>query len=60
MTIYWMTKKTYRTDELAEAWGVSRKTVQREIKRGELPAFKVGSDWRVKDEEREKYEKKRD
>jgi len=55
-----MTKKTYRVDELAKDWDVSRKTVEREIKRGELPAFKIGTTWRVKAEDRQIYEKKKD
>lgn len=55
-----MNKKTYRLDELAKDWECSRKTLEREIKRGELQAFKVGSTWRIKDEDRRQYEKKKD
>ena len=53
-----MIKKTYRVDELAKDWDVSRKTIEREIKRGELAAFKAGRGWRIKDEDRKQYEKK--
>ena len=53
-----MEKRSYRLDELAKDWDVSPKTVKREIKRGELQAVKVGSTWRVKDEDRRAYEKR--
>jgi excisionase family DNA binding protein len=49
-------KTSLRIDELAEQWDVSRRTVEREIKRGELAAFKVGATWRVKAEEISRYE----
>ena len=50
-----MQKTSLRLDELAEEWDVSRRTVEREIKRGELAAFKVGATWRVKAEEILRY-----
>jgi excisionase family DNA binding protein len=52
-------KKSYRIDEIAEDWSVSRKTVEREIKRGELDAFKVGSTWRIKAETVSNYERQK-
>lgn len=54
-----MEKKTYRVDELADAWDVSRKTVEREIKRGELEAIRVGHALRIKREDIEAYERKK-
>ena len=53
------TNKTYRVDELAETWDVSRRTVERLINRGELDAFKVGDTWRIRQEQIADYEKKR-
>jgi len=50
-------KKSFRVDELAKDWDVCRKTVEREIKRGELDAFKVGSTWRIKAETVSQYER---
>ena len=54
-----MDKKTYRIDELAKGWGVSRETVRREIKRGELDAFRVGHTVRVPSGAVEEYERKK-
>jgi excisionase family DNA binding protein len=34
--------------EVATALGVSKQTVERFINRGELPAFKVGTQWRIR------------
>lgn len=52
-------KKSYRIDELAESWDVSRKTVERLIRNGDLDAFKVGDTWRIKQEKIEDFEKKK-
>jgi len=35
-------KKSYRVDEVADALQVSRRTVERLIKTGELPSYKIG------------------
>jgi excisionase family DNA binding protein len=40
------------------SWEVSRDTVERLIKKGELGAFKVGESWRIKKEEIDEYEKR--
>jgi excisionase family DNA binding protein len=53
-----MDKKSYRLDEVAEQWDVSRKTVQRLIQKGELEAFKIGSHWRIRRENLDEFEKK--
>ena len=37
-------------DEVARRLSVTRLTVYRLLKRGEIPAFKVGRQWRVKRE----------
>lgn len=53
-------RKALRIDEIAEHWDVSRKTVERLIKRGGLEAFKVGTTWRIRAEDIEQFEKKID
>lgn len=35
-------------DEAARVVGVSRKTMLREVRRGNLPAFRIGRNWRVR------------
>jgi excisionase family DNA binding protein len=40
------TRKVYTVKELAEFIGVHTSTIYRLLKREQLPAFKVGSDWR--------------
>lgn len=52
-------KKSYNIDEVAEIHGVSRKTVEREIKRGELEAFRFGRALRIKAEALIDYEHKK-
>lgn len=52
-----MKKESYRIDELAKLWSTSIWTVRRLIYGGKLPAFRVGVTWRVKHEERVRYEK---
>jgi len=54
-----MNKATYRIDELAAHWSVSRKTIEREIKRGALAAFRIGVTWRVPRESVEEYQRKK-
>jgi excisionase family DNA binding protein len=41
----------YTLQEAAQHLKVSTKTLVRLIKRGELPAFKVGRAWRLREEE---------
>jgi excisionase family DNA binding protein len=50
-------KRSFTITELAERWGVSRSTVYRLMKRGEVPFFKVGSTRRVRVEDVEQAEK---
>lgn len=40
--------KIYGTDELRRFFGVSKKTIWAWCKRGKLPAFKIGKDWKVR------------
>lgn len=54
-----MAKKSYHIDEVAEAYEVSRKTVEREIKRGELEAIRIGRALRIKAEALTAYELKK-
>ena len=53
-----MNKKSYRLDEVAKEFDVSRRTVERLIQRGELPSFKVGDTRRVDAEEIDRFKKK--
>lgn len=47
-------KKTYRLDEVAEQFDVTRRTVERWVKSGELESVKIGHTRRVTDEQIEK------
>jgi len=40
--------KIYDTEDLAKFFGVSKKTIWAWCKRGKLPAFKIGKDWKVR------------
>jgi excisionase family DNA binding protein len=40
-------KQSYRTDEAAEYLNVTRRTIQRRIKRGDLHVFNVGQSRRI-------------
>lgn len=53
-----MEKRTYRVDEAAEEFDVSRRTIERLIKRGELQSYKVGDTRRIDAEELERLKKK--
>jgi excisionase family DNA binding protein len=44
-----------RVSEVADYLHVSRSTIFRLLKRNELPAFKVGSDWRFDVEEIDRW-----
>ena len=50
-----MDAKYYTLAEIADRLQVSWRTVHRWIKRGELPAHKLGSDWRVAEEDMRKF-----
>lgn len=41
--------------DITAAWGISRETFIREIERGNLPATKIGNQWRVKVEDADAY-----
>lgn len=41
--------------QFGQLCGVSEFTIKREIKRGKLQAFKVGGQWRVSDDEAQRY-----
>jgi excisionase family DNA binding protein len=45
----------YTLPEIADMLKVSRQTVYRWVKSGELPAFKLGHDWRIKDSDLQKF-----
>jgi len=49
--------KSYRIDEAAEVLGVSRRTVERAIKSGELHSFKVRDARRIDGAELERVQK---
>jgi len=51
-------KKSYRIDELAKDFDVSRRTIERLIQRGEIQSFKVGDTRRIEAEEVERLKKK--
>lgn len=40
--------KIYGVEELAKFFDVSRKTIWEWCKKGRLPAFKIGKEWRVR------------
>ena len=41
-------EKIYGTPELAEFFGVKEKTIWEWCKKGKLPAFKIGKEWKVR------------
>lgn len=43
--------RLYTTNEVHEALGVSRKTIRRMIDSGELPALKIGTVWRFREDD---------
>jgi len=51
-------KNSYRIDEAADYLGVSRRTVERAIKSGEIHSFKIRDSRRIEAEELEKIKKK--
>lgn len=40
--------KIYGADQLAKFFGVTPKTIWEWCKKGRLPAFKIGKEWRVR------------
>lgn len=38
----------YDTEKLAKFFGVTKQTVQDWCKRGKLPAFKIGKEWKIR------------
>jgi putative molybdopterin biosynthesis protein len=54
-----LTKKFYRPDEIAQLFGVSRRTIYRLIHRRKLSAIKVGRSVRVPHEELQRLKKRR-
>ena len=54
-----MDKRTYRIDEMADELHVSKRTIQREIARGEIDVMHIGRAVRIKKEAIEQYEQKK-
>ena len=52
-------ERSYRVRELMAILNVSRETVLRRLARGELRGFKVGRDWRVSQEELDRFRQQR-
>lgn len=50
--------KFYKVDEVAEMWGFNKKFVWRMIKEGNLAAVKMGTEYRITDEQIEDYVKR--
>lgn len=48
----------YSSAELAARWGVSESTVRAIIRKGELPAFKVGRSFRIRCDVVDAYEER--
>ncbi|MBD3340432.1 MAG: helix-turn-helix domain-containing protein [Candidatus Lokiarchaeota archaeon] len=46
-------------DAVARRLSVDRQTVYRLLKRGEIPAFKVGDQWRIDEDDLKTYIKKK-
>ena len=42
------TDKIMKVEELAKFFGVSNQTIWRWCKAGKLPAFKIGSQWKIR------------
>lgn len=40
--------KIYGVEDLAKFFGVSKKTIWEWCKKGRLPAFKIGKEWKVR------------
>jgi excisionase family DNA binding protein len=49
------TPRLLKADELAERWGIHRATIYRLIKRGALPALRIGGSVRVDPREAERW-----
>jgi len=52
-------KRSYRIDEIADEWRVSRRTIERAIERGEIPAFRIGRTVRILRDSVESIEQKK-
>ena len=50
--------KTYTSHEIAEILSVHPMTIYREIQRGKLKAFRVGTDFRINEKDLQDYVKK--
>jgi len=48
-------ERFYSLEEVAQRLGVSERTVRRWIKSGELPAYKPGREYRIRDGELEEF-----
>lgn len=53
-------RRAYSPQTLAEHWGVSSATVRNLIRRGDLKAFRIGRQLRVRPEWVETYERERE
>lgn len=50
--------KTYTSQEIAKILSVHPMTIYREIRRGKLKAFRVGTDFRINEKDLQEYVKK--
>ena len=46
---------TYSTSDLAKMWGVSRHSITAMVKKGELPARRIGGRYKIAREDAEAY-----
>jgi excisionase family DNA binding protein len=53
-----MNEETYTVKEIANALKVDPETIRRHIRYGNIKAIKIGSDWRIHADERERLVRK--
>ena len=40
----------YTINDLSERWGMRRQTIARQIREAQLPAFRIGKQWRISEQ----------
>lgn len=48
-------KEFLTVDDIADKLGLTEMTIYRLIKNGSIPSYKIGSSWRIKQEDFEKF-----